>query len=213
MDKVLYILNYLAEKAGRLLFLVFAFASICFFWKAFGATTPVSGMVNLFTGLFLSIITGGLFVKVYLPGIAEKLTFGIFGGRSYLAQAPLLLSPLWGDLKNGNCHEVTEKAKQLLETHPFHGELLYLYCQGAFQIPEEKEDALFQLEKFFFVELPHDAWRIKLLFLYADFAHGSRPAEEILPLLEKEITKKGYPQPEKDAIKKRIIALQKEFTK
>ena len=123
--------------------------------------------------------------------------------------APLILSPLWGDLKNGRCRETMEKAEVLLEKHPFHGELLYIYCSAALQLPEGKEKALFQLEKYFFMDGPNDVWHIKLLFLYMDNAPLLRPEEEIANFLQTELARRNYTKTEKEAVSLRLKTFQK----
>ena len=156
----------------------------------------------------MALLTGALFIRIYLPGIAEKISYGFFGGKRFLAKAPPVLSPIWGDLNSGNYPLVVEKTRILLPGDPRNGELIFLYASAALHLPEEKDFAFLLMDGFFSSPPPKDPWRTKLLFLYADHAPLLKnPAAAIL-LLHNELPKTYYTKQEKEAISARLTSLQ-----
>ncbi len=58
---------------------------------------------------------GVIFIRAFLPGIAERIVDELLWGRRYNRKAPPLLSPVYGHLECGHYDRAAEALRELLE--------------------------------------------------------------------------------------------------
>ena len=168
-------------------------------------------LLLLVAALPIGTVAALLFVRYYLPGIAENFMDSLLMPRRFLDKAPIILSSYYGDLANGAYQKVIHDM-QALPPHAFlNPEVVLIYAQACMNASGYADEGLKAMEKFF-----HSAPReknnknnLQLLLFYADSARNLRHAATVVQLLTKEAERRCYNESEKRAILTRCAALRK----
>ena len=165
--------------------------------------------------LFLGLLPFGylsaiLFIKVYLPGIADKFAYGFLFPRTYLDKAPPVLSPYQAMLSAGRYAEAFEALTPLAEQHPDDADVIFLYASAGMNL-EGRGDLVFQKMTRFFGESVRNgqADNARLLFFFADQAVKTGRTEQLNDILRREMKRSCYTDAEKRSIGIRLRALER----
>lgn len=168
-------------------------------------------LLFMIAALPIGTIASCLFVRYFLPGIAEAFSDFLLMPRRFLDKAPMILSSYYGDLANGSFQKVISEL-QALPAHAFRDpEVVFIYAQACMNVPEYQREGLLKMENFFrsSAREKNNENNIRLLMYYADSARSFKPAPFIIQVLSKEAARKCYTDNEKRAILTRCAALGK----
>lgn len=158
----------------------------------------------------LGLVCGILFIKAYLPGIAERFAYGFLFPRTYLKKAPPMLSPYKAMLAAGNYAEAFEELSQLAEEYPADGDVIYLYASAGMNLENCADQAFLKMEQYFRCSSRNpQAAHAKLLFFYADNAVKFGRTEHLCGILRNEMKLSYYTDIEKKSIRTRLNSLER----
>lgn len=191
----------------KLLFFAVLFLGLFLAWIAFAkGTVPVL----IFGVLPCGLITGILFIKVYLPKIAESVGFSLMFPRRFLKEKPLILSPYQRMLNTGKYEEAWSELHPLTEEHPSDPAVILLFATACMNLEGYAGHGFEAMERLFSIpERPKSVFHAKLLFYYADKAAEYQYTEQLIPILEQELLRKFYTESEKKSIRIRLESLKR----
>ena len=205
-------MGYYSDKIS---FFIMRFICAAFFlfalYLTFHAFHNSNILLLLVAALPIGMVATLLFIRYYLPGIAESFADFLLMPRHFLKKAPIILSSHYGDLANGAYQKVIHDL-QALPSHAFcNPEVVLIYAQACMKSPGYVDEGLNSMEKFFH-SAPREKenrYNLQLLLFYADSARNLRPAAAVVQLLKKEAQRRCYNESEKRAILTRCAALRK----
>ncbi len=159
------------------------------------------------------LVTGLVFIRVYLPGIAENMAFGLLFPRKYLKEAPLILSPIHGLITNGRYEEAEMKLLELQSQYPADSEIVSILVD-LYADKYPSPDALAAIAECYLLQNPprRDDRHVFIMMRYADCIMASGDPEKLGRLaafLKRELKKRSHLTPsEKKAVQKRLNTIE-----
>ncbi len=199
----------LGRWGGHLLFAICVVISVIM--SCFAALSRDMGSAFVLSVMTAAcgLVTGLLFIRIYLPGIAENMAFGLLFPRKYLKEAPLILSPIHGLITNGRYEEAEMKLLELQAEYPADPEvvsaLVDLYAEHY-----PSPDALVAVAECYLLQNPprRDDCHVFILMRYADCVMASGDPEKpgrLAAFLKRELNKRNHlTPPEKKAVLERL---------
>lgn len=190
---------------GNLLLLISLGISFWLYVRAATCSAPALAVGFLMLGLACSGIGAILLVRLHLPALAAKITFGLLYPRRYLKKPPVMLSPVRGLIASGQLEAAGTRLAELRREYPEDAGIallsLELYC-GPLDRPEAAVSAV----ETFFAAGPERSGEdyFRLLLRYADLrpVSGDAPAWNVR--LEKELKKARLSPRQAAAVRARI---------
>ncbi len=206
----------LNEKLGRwgghLLFAACAAGSVFV-----SCLTFMSGNIFLvFVTAACGLVTGLVFIRVYLPGIAEYMAFGLVFPQRYLKEAPLILSPIHGLITNGRYEEAEMKLLELQAEYSADSEVVSALVD-LYADKHPSPDALAAIVECYLLQNPprRDDLHIFILMRYADCVTGGGDPEKLSRLaafMKRELKKRNHlTPPEKKAVQERLNTIENQL--
>ena len=97
---------YYLDKISLVLMKLICCAAFVFAAYLMICTFKQKNLLLFIVALPVALIASILTVRYFLPGIAEKFTYGLLMPSHHLDKAPIPLSPFYGDLANGAYQKV-----------------------------------------------------------------------------------------------------------
>lgn len=152
---------------------------------------------------------GLLMVRLYLPSVAEKITFGLLYPRRFLKKAPVSLSPVQGLITAGRFKEAGQRLAALNRDFPDHAEIAFMLFTLYLDRLHRPVPAAAVAKRFFAVPVPkRDPFRFRLLMRYADLMQSSGEEQELIALMDQELKRNLFSETESAAVRRRLDVLQ-----
>ena len=203
----------LGRWGGHLLFASCVIFSLFVSYKAFHAGGMFSAVILVFMTAGCGLVTGLVFIRLYLPGIAENMAFGLIFPRKYLKEAPLILSPIHGLITNGRYEEAEMKLLELQAQYPADSEVVSaLVDLYADKYPSP--DAVAAIAECYLLQNPprRDDRHVFIMMRYADCVMVSGDPEKqgrLAAFLQRELRKRSHlTPPEKKAVQERLNTIE-----
>lgn len=205
---------YYLDKISLVLMKLICCAAFIFAAYLMICTFKQKNLLLFIVALPVALIASILTVRYFLPGIAEKFTYGLLMPSHHLDKAPIPLSPFYGDLANGAYQKVIREISAAPDCIFLNPEALLIYAQACMNLPEYRKEGLLRMELFFQSSRRSkgNEFNLQLLFYYADVARQYRKTADIVMILSSEAEKNSYSDHEKRAIRTRCAALAKGMT-
>lgn len=208
------------EKSGRwsghLLFAACVAVSVAVSCKAVLAKDIGSAVILVFMTAGCGLVTGLLFIRIYLPQIAENMAFGLIFPRKYLKEAPLVLSPIHGLITNGRYGEAERRLLELQAQYPADSEVVSMLVDlYADKLPSP--DALAAIAECYLLLAPprRNDCHVFIMMRYADCVMKSGVPENLGRLaafLKRELRKHNHlTPPEKKAVQERLNTIENQL--
>ncbi len=195
----------LPRLAGNLLILIFFLLMLREIFACGSAGNPLMVIFNVLKAWLFAAIAAVLLVRMYLPAVTEKITFGLLYPKKYLKTAPPPLSPIYALIAQGNLGEAEDQLCGLAEKYPGHAEItrtlmdLYTGSLGRDDL------AAAAAEKYFSnVRGRSSEDHFRILMLYADLLQGTEREDQLRIRLEKELKTRHLTGPQASAVRCRL---------
>ena len=205
-DRVkLFCRETLPRLAGNLLVLFFVVLMIREIFACGSAGNQFSVILNVLKAWFFATIAAILLVRLYLPAVAEKITFGLLYPKQYLKTAPPPLSPIYGLIAQGRLEEAEEQLCGLAEKYPGHAEIaralveLYADRLGRDDLAAAAAESYFSN-----VRGRNSEHHFRILMRYADLLQGTERESILRKRLEKELNSRRLSSPQAAAVRCRL---------
>ena len=201
----LFLRETLPRLAGNLLVLFFILLMIREIFACGSAGNPFSVILNVLKASFFAAIAAMLLVRLYLPAVAEKITFGLLYPKTYLKAAPPPLSPIYALISQGNLDEAEEQLRELAEKYPGHAEItralmdLYTDRLGRGDLAAAAAENYFTK-----VRGPSGEHHFRILMRYADLLQGTERENILRERLEKELKSRRLSGSQVSAVRFRL---------
>jgi hypothetical protein len=200
------------RTVGKILFwffLVFTIICSCLVYCTRSGFVLQIGLL-LFAVIPAGGVTGFLFIRYYLPGIAENIGFGLIFPRQYLKKAPPVLSPFHALLSSEKYEEGYRQTAPLLQQYPDDPDLVYLFAEFCFGSGRDPVEGFAAMEQLFQRKRRVKSNRNReLLFYYADQSVRFQHTEHLCEVLRRELRTGFYTDAEKNAIECRLKTLER----
>lgn len=203
--------EWLPRLIGNLLMLFFAGMAVYqFLWISSGAGGQFFAVFGVFLAWGYATAAGLLMVRLYLPSVADKITFGLLYPKRFLKKAPVSLSPIQGLITAGKYHQAERQLAVLNRDFPEHAEIAFMLFDLYLDHLKQPDAAAAAAERFFAMPLRmRDGFRFRLLMRYADLLQNSAEEAALTSLLENELKRKLLSDTESAAVRRRLDALQR----
>ena len=195
----------LPRLAGNLLILIFFLLMLREIFACGSAGNQLMVIFNVLKAWLFATIAAVLLVRMYLPAVAEKISFGLLYPKRYLKTAPPPLSPIYSLIAQGNLDEAEEQLSGLAEKYPGNADitraLMNLYTDSL-----GRDDlAAAAAEKYFSnVHGRRTEDHFRILMRYADLLQGTEREDQLRNRLEKELKSRHLTGPQASAIRCRL---------
>lgn len=191
--------------AGNLLVLFFFLLMLREILACGSAGNPFSVILNVLKASFFAAIAAILLVRLYLPAVAEKITFGLLYPKKYLKTAPPPLSPIHCLIAQGKLDEAEEQLRGLAEKHPGHAEITRTLMDLYTDHLGLDELAAAVAEKYFSnVSGRRNEHHFRILMRYADLLQGTERENLLRERLEMELNSRRLSGPQAAAVRLRL---------
>ena len=191
--------------AGNLLGLFFFFLMLREIFACSSADNQFTVILNVLKAWLFAAIAAVLLVRLYLPAVAEKITFGLLYPKKYLNAAPPPLSPIYGQIAQGNLDDAEEQLSGLAERYPGQAEIA-LALMDLYTDHLGRDDlAAAAAEKYFSnVRGRSSEHHFRILMRYADLMQGTVRESSLRERLEKELNSRHLSGPQAAAVRCRL---------
>ncbi len=195
----------LPRLAGNLLVLVFFLLMLREILACGSAGNQLMVIFNVLKAWLFATIAAVLLVRLYLPSVAEKITFGLLYPKKYLKTAPPPLSPIYSLIAQGNLDEAEAQLSGLAEKHPGNAEITRMLMDLYTDSLGRDDLAAAAAEKYF----PNVRGRstedhFRILMRYADLLQGTEREDQLRNRLEKELKSRHLTGPQASAVRCRL---------
>lgn len=195
----------LPRLAGNLLVLFLIFLMLREIFACGSAGNRLMVIFNVLKAWLFATIAAVLLVRMYLPAVAEKITFGLLYPKKYLNAAPPPLSQVHCLIAQGKLDEAEEQLRSLADKNPGHAEitrtLMDLYTDQLGQ----NDLAAAAAEKYFLnVSGRSGEDHFRILMRYADLLQGTERESILRERLEKELDSRHLSGPQAAAVRCRL---------
>ena len=195
----------LPHLAGNLLVLFFIFLMLREIFACGSAGNQLGVILNVLKAWFFATIAGILLVRLYLPAVAEKITFGLLYPKKYLKSAPPPLSPIHCLIAQGKLDEAEEQLRALAEEHPGHAEIIRTLMDLYTDHLGREDLAAAAAEKYFSnVSGRSTEDHFRILMRYADLLQGTERESFLRERLEKELNSRRLSGSRASAVRCRL---------
>ena len=202
--------EWLPRLIGNLLMLLFAGLAVYQFAWISSSDSQFFSVFGVLLAWGYAAAAGLLMVRLYLPSVADKLTFGLLYPKRFLKNAPVSLSPIQGLITAGKFREAEQQLTVLSRDFPEHAEVAFMLFTLYLDHLKQPDSAAAVAERFFAVPYrKKDGFRFRLLMRYADLLQNSAAEAELIPLLTDELKLKLFSDTEAAAVRRRLDALQR----
>ena len=202
--------EWLPRLIGNLLMLLFAGLAVYQFAWISSSDSQFFSVFGVLLAWGYAAAAGLLMVRLYLPSVADKITFGLLYPKRFLKTAPVSLSPVQGLITAGKFQEAEQQLTVLNQDFPEHAEIAFMLFSLYLDHLNRPDSAAAAAERFF--DVPYrkkDSFRFRLLMRYADLLQNSAAEAELIPLLTDELKRKLLSETEAAAVRRRLDALQR----
>lgn len=203
----------LGRLGGHLLFASCVAVSLFVSYKAFHAGDMGSTVILVLMTAGCGAVTGLVFTRIYLPGIAENMAFGLLFPRKYLKEAPLILSQIHGLITNGRYQEAEMKLLELQSQYPADSEIVSMLVD-LYADKYPSPDALAAIAECYLLQNPprRNDRHVFIMMRYSDCIMASGDPEKLGRLaafLKRELRKRSHlTPPEKKAVQERLNSIE-----
>jgi hypothetical protein len=172
-----------------------------------------SAMATVIIALVWATFSGMAFAGVLVPRLSNWFTGFIYLPLQYLKSPPEKLAQIKGMIEQQNYDEAMERLNEILERTPFEPSACLLLSEIYFyHIGEGIRGAELIINYFSQPKLKALPENIELLMRYCDYASDNGASVTAIRLLEQELQRKGYSNPENHAISLRLEAVKTKNT-
>lgn len=195
----------LPRLGGNLLILIFFLLMLREILACGSAGNQLMVIFNVLKAWLFAAIAAVLLVRMYLPAVAEKITFGLLYPKRYLKAAPPPLSPIYALIAQGNLDEAETQLCGLAEKYPGHAEitrtLMDLYTDNL-----GRDDLAVAAAEQYFPNArgQRDEDHFRILMRYADLLQGTEREDQLRIRLEKELKSRHLTGPQASAVRCRL---------
>ena len=209
-ERFIQFLQVLPKLLGNLLMLVFVSISLWMIWQCSRTANPSIIIVNILLAAGSATAAALLMVNLYLPGVAERITFSILYPRRYLKKAPVSLSPIQGMIAAGDFEQAEEQLIDLLHQFPDHTAAALMLVRLYADTLEQPGQAAAAAERYldFKPGRPDPQLHFQLLMRYADLLQGTEREPELKKRLEIELKRRRLPHAQTVSLQARLSAMQ-----
>ncbi len=199
----------LGRWGGHLLFASLVVISIFVSYTAFQSGNIYLVLIATACGL----VSGLLFIRIYLPGIVENMAFGLLFPRKYLQEAPLILSQIQGLITNGRYEEAEMKLLELQAQYPADPEIVSMLVD-LYADKYPSPDALAAIAECYLLQNPprRNDRHVFIMMRYADCVMASGAPEKpgrLAAFLKRELEKRNHlTPPERKAVQERLNSIE-----
>ena len=195
----------LPRLAGNLLVLIFLLLMLREIFVCGSAGNQLMVIFNVLKAWLFATIAAVILVRMYLPSVAEKITFGLLYPKKYLKTAPPPLSPVYCLIAQGSFKEAEAQLNELAEKHPEHAEITRMLMDLYTGSLGRDDLAAAAAEKYF----PNVRGRttedhFRILMRYADLLQGTEREDQLRIRLEKELKSRRLTGPQASAVRCRL---------
>ena len=195
----------LPRLGGNLLILIFFLLMLREIFACGSAGNQLMVIFNMLKAWLFATIAAVLLVRMYLPAVAEKITFGLLYPKQYLKNAPPPLSPIYSLIAQGNLDEAEVQLSELAEKHPGNAEITRMLMDLYTDSLGRDDLAAAAAEKYF----PNVRGRstedhFRILMRYADLLQGTEREDQLRIRLEKELKSRQLTGPQASAVRCRL---------
>ncbi len=210
-ERFFLFLQVFPKLIGNILMAVFASITLWLIWQCSRTGNPGVIVFNVLLAAASATAAALLLVNLYLPGVAERITFSIFYPRRYLKKAPVSLSPIQGMIAAGDFEQAEEQLADILQQFPDHTAaalmLVRLYADTLGQPDRAADAAETYLDSR--PAKPEPQLHFQLLMRYADLLQGTDREPELEKRLGSELEHRRLPRTQAVSLQSRLAALQK----
>lgn len=201
----LFVKERLPWLAGNILMVLFAVLALMSILTSDKGGNPLMAAFNVIKAWFFATIAAVLLVRMYLPAVAEKITFGLLYPKKFLKTAPPPLSPIYSLIAQGNFDEAEEQLSGLAEKYPGHAEIARVLVELYADKLKQPEMAVAAAEKYFAAaDSRNSEHHFRILMRYADLLQGTEREDQLRVRLEKELKSRHLTGPQASAIRCRL---------
>ena len=202
--------EWLPRLIGNLLMLLFAGLAVYQFAWISSSDSQFFAVFGVFLAWGYATAAALLMIRLYLPSVADKITFGLLYPKRFLKKAPVSLSPIQGLITAGKYHEAERQLASLNQDFPEHAEIAFMLFSLYLDHLKQPDAAAAAAERFFAVPYrKKNSFRFRLLMRYADLLQNSAGEAMLIPLLTDELELKLLSDTESAAVRRRLDALQR----
>lgn len=202
--------EWLPRLIANLLMLFFAGMAVYQFARISSSDSQFFSVFGVLLAWGYAAAAGLLIVRLYLPSVADKITFGLLYPKRFLKKAPVSLSPIQGLITAGKYHEAERQLTVLNQDFPEHAEIAFMLFSLYLDHLKQPDSAAAAAERFFAVPYrKKDSFRFRLLMRYADLLQNSAAEAELILLLTDELKRKLLSETEVAAVRRRLDVLQR----
>jgi len=209
-ERFIQFLQMLPKLIGNLLMVVFILIAMRMLWKCTQTGNP--GMIIFYVLMMAASATAAslLLVNLYLPGVAERITFCFFYPRRYLKKAPVSLSPVQGMIAAGDFEQAEAQLANILHQFPDHTAAALMLMRFYADTLEQPDRAADAAEKYLDSKpaRPDQQLHFQLLMKYADLLQGTEQEPELEKRLKSELKYRRLPRTQAASLQARLAALQ-----
>ena len=195
----------LPRLGGNLLILIFFLLMLREIFACGSAGNQLMVIFNVLKAWLFATIAAVLLVRMYLPAVAEKITFGLLYPKKYLKAAPPPLSPIYALIAQGNLDEAEVQLAGLAEKYPGNAEITRMLMDLYTDNLGRDDLAAAAAEKYFSnVRGRSTEDHFRILMRYADLLQGTEREDQLRIRLEKELKSRHLTGPQTSAIRCRL---------
>ena len=202
---ILFCRETLPHLCGNLLILIFILLMLREILACCRAGNQLMVIFNVLKAWLFATIAAVLLVRMYLPAVAEKITFGLLYPKKYLKTAPPPLSPIYALIAQGNLGEAEVQLAGLAEKYPGNAEitrtLMDLYTNS---LGRDDQAAAAAEQYFSNVRGRGTEDHFRILMRYADLLQGTEREDLLRTRLEKELKSRHLTGPQTSAVRCRL---------
>ena len=205
--------EWMPRLIGNLLMLFFAGLAVYQF-SGMSSSGSLGSQLSAAFGVLLAwgyaTVAALLLIRLYIPSVADKITFGLLYPKRFLKKAPVSLSPIQGLITAGKYEEAEQHLAALNQDFPEHAEIAFMLFNLYLDHLRQPDAAAAAAERFFAAPYrKRDSFRFRLLMRYADLLQNSAGEAVLIPLLMNELNRKQLSDTESAAVRRRLDALQR----
>ena len=195
----------LPRLGGNLLVLFFIFLMLREIFACGSAGNQLMVIFNVLKAWLFAAIAAVLLVRMYLPSVAEKITFGLLYPKKYLKTAPPPLSPIYSLIAQGKLDEAEEQLRGLAEKHPGNAEITRTLMDFYTDSFGRDDLAAAAAENYFSnVRGRSTEDHFRILMRYADLLQGTEREDQLRIRLEKELKNRHLTGSQASAVRCRL---------
>ena len=201
----LFCSDKLPRLAGNLLMVFFCVLSVRKILSCGSTGNQFVVIFNVLIAWFYATVAALLLVRLYLPSVAAKISFGLLYPKKHLKNAPPMLSPVSGLIARGEFCEAEQQLSDLAAEYPGHAEIALMRIElYADKLKQPEQAAAAAADYFSRAASRKGDHHFRIVMRSADLVPAAGRETRLLEWLEMELKKNRLTGPQTAALKRRL---------